>query len=139
MAKAARVKWVEKRQYVGTDSSKHSVVMSSQDEENATGMKPSELLLVALGGCASYDVVGILEKKRQKLTGLEVTVTGEQEPDPPWTYRQIHLHYVVRGKGLREKAVRDAIELSDEKYCSVSATVRGAAEITYDYIIVEEE
>ncbi len=139
MAKMARVKWVEKRQFVGTDSSKHSVVMSSQDEENATGMKPSELLLVALAGCTSYDVVDILEKKRQKLTGLEVTVTGEQEPDPPWTYRKIHVHYVVRGKGLREKAVRDAIELSDEKYCSVSATVRGAAEVTSDYTIVEDE
>lgn len=139
MAKMARVKWVEKRQFVGTDSSKHSVVMSSQDEENATGMKPSELLLVALAGCTSYDVVDILEKKRQKLTGLEVTVTGEQEPDPPWTYRKIHVHYLVRGKGLREKAVRDAIELSDEKYCSVSATVRGAAEVTSDYTIVEDE
>jgi len=139
MAKTARVKWVEKRQFVGTDSSNHSVVMSSQDEDNATGMKPSELLLVALAGCTSYDVVDILEKKRQKLTGLEVTVTGEQEPDPPWTYRKIHVHYVVRGKGLREKAVRDAIELSDEKYCSVSATVRGAAEVTSDYTIVEEE
>jgi putative redox protein len=139
MAKTARVRWVEKRQFVGTDSSKHSVVMSSQDKDNATGMKPSELLLVALAGCTSYDVVDILEKKRQKLTGLEVTVTGEQEPDPPWTYRKIHVHYVVRGKGLREKAVRDAIELSDEKYCSVSATVRGAAEVISDYTIVEEE
>jgi putative redox protein len=139
MAKTARVKWVEKRQFVGTDSSNHSVVMSSQDDDNATGMKPSELLLVALAGCTSYDVVDILEKKRQKLTGLEVTVTGEQEPDPPWTYRKIHVHYIVRGKGLREKAVRDAIELSDEKYCSVSATVRGAAEVTSDYTIVEEE
>jgi putative redox protein len=139
MTKMARVKWVEKRQFVGTDSSNHSVVMSSQDEENATGMKPSELLLVALAGCTSYDVVDILEKKRQKLTGLEVTITGEQEPDPPWTYRKIHVHYVVRGKGLREKAVRDAIELSDEKYCSVSATVRGEADVTSDYTIVEEE
>jgi len=139
MAKTARVKWVEKRQFVGTDSSMHSIVMSSQDEENSTGMKPSELLLVALAGCTSYDVVGILEKKRQKLTGLEVTVTGEQDADPPWTYRRIHVYYVVRGKGLREKAVRDAIELSDEKYCSVSATLRGAAEITYDYTIVEED
>ena len=139
MSKAVRVKWVEKRQFVGTDSSKHSVVMSSQDEENGTGMRPSELLLVALGGCTAYDVVGILQKKRQRLTGLEVTVTGEQEPDPPWTYRKIHVHYVVRGKGLREKAVRDAIELSDQKYCSVSATLNGAAEITYDYTIVEDE
>jgi len=139
MAKSVRVKWVEKRQFVGTDSSKHTVVMSSQDEENGTGISPSQLLMVALGGCTAYDVVDILHKKRQQLTGLEVTVTGEQEPDPPWTYRKIHIQYVVRGKGLRDKAVHDAIELSEQKYCSVAATLRGAAEITYDYTIVEEE
>jgi len=138
MARTVRVKWVEKRQFVGTDSSKHSVVMSSQDEENGTGMSPSQLLLVALGGCTAYDVVDILEKKRQKVTGLEVIVTGEQEPDPPWTYRKIHVHYVVRGINLREKAVRDAIKISEQKYCSVAATLRGAAEVTYDYTIVEE-
>jgi len=138
MAKTVRVKWVEKRQFVGTDSSKHSVVMSSQDEENGTGMSPSQLLLLALGGCTAYDVVGILEKKRQKLTGLEITVTGEQEPDPPWTYRKIHVQYVVRGKALREKAVHDAIRISEQKYCSVTATLRGEAEITYDYTIVED-
>jgi putative redox protein len=139
MAKRVRVKWVEKRQFVGTDSGKHSIVMSSQDGQNGTGMSPSDLLLVALGGCTGYDVVSILEKKRQRLTGLEVTVTGEQEPDPPWTYRKIHIVYVVRGKGLREKAVRDAIELSEQKYCSVSATVRGTAEVTHDYTIVEDD
>ena len=139
MAKTAHVTWVQKRQFVGTDSSKHSVVMSSQDEENATGMRPSELLLVALGGCTGYDVVDILLKKRQQLTGLEIVVTGEQDADPPWAYRKIHIHYVVRGRGLREKAVRDAIALSEEKYCSVSATVRGVAEITQDYTIVEDE
>ena len=138
MAKTVRVKWVEKRQFVGTDSSKHSVVMSSQDEENGTGMSPSQLLLLALGGCTAYDVVGILEKKRQKLTGLEITITGEQEPDPPWTYHKIHVQYVVRGKALREKAVHDAIRISEQKYCSVAATLRGEAEITYDYTIVEE-
>ena len=139
MAKTARVKWVEKRQFVGTDSSKHSVVMSSQDEENGTGMSPSQLLLVALGGCTAYDVVDILHKKRQRLTGLEVTVTGEQEADPPWAYRKIHVQYVVRGQGLLEKAVHDAVELSEQKYCSVAATLHGTAEITYDYTIVEEE
>jgi putative redox protein len=139
MSKTVRVTWVEERQFVGTDSSKHSVVMSSQDEENGTGMSPSQLLLVALGGCTSYDVVDILQKKRQQVTGLQVTVTGEQEPDPPWTYRKVHLQYVVRGKGLREKAVRDAIELSEHKYCSVGATLRHAAEITHGYTIVEEE
>ena len=139
MAKTVRVQWIEKRQFVGTDSSKHSVVMSSQDKENGTGMSPSQLLLVALGGCTCYDVVDILHKKRQWLTGLEVTVTGEQEPDPPWPYRKIHVQYLVRGKGLREKAVRDAIELSEQKYCSVAATLRDAVEFSYDYTIVEEE
>jgi putative redox protein len=139
VAKTVRVKWVEKKQFVGTDESKHSVVMSSQDEENDTGMSPSQLLLVALGGCTAYDVVAILQKKRQRLTGLEIAVTGEQDPYPPWTYRKIHIHYTVRGKELREKAVHDAIRISEEKYCSVSATVRGAAEITYDYTIVEED
>jgi putative redox protein len=139
MAKTVHVKWVEKQQFVGIDDSKHSVVMSSQDEENGIGMSPSQLLLVALGGCTAYDVVNILEKKRQRLTGLEVVVTGEQEPDPPWTYRKIHTQYVVRGKGLREKAVQSAIEISEQKYCSVAATVRGEAEITYDYTIIEED
>jgi len=139
MAKTAHITWVQSRQFVGTDASNHSVVMSSQDEENGTGMSPSQLLLVGLGGCTGYDVVDILQKKRQHLTGLEVIVTGEQEPDPPWTYRKIHIHYVVRGKGLREKAVRDAIELSEQKYCSVAATVRGVAEITQEYTIVEGE
>jgi len=138
VAKTTRVKWVEKKQFVGTDSSKHSVVMSSQDEENGTGMSPSQLLLVALGGCTAYDVVAILEKKRQRLTGLEVTVTGEQEANPPWPYRKIHLHYEVRGQALGEKAVHDAIKISEEKYCSVAATLRAAAEITYDYTIVED-
>ena len=139
MAKTVHVTWVQKRQFVGSDSSRHSVVMSSQDEENGVGMSPSQLLLVGLGGCTGYDVVDILLKKRQQLTGMEVVVTGEQEEDPPWPYRKINVHYILRGKGLREKAVQDAIALSEEKYCSVAATVRGVAEITQEYTIVEEE
>ncbi|MGD2177172.1 MAG: OsmC family protein [Anaerolineae bacterium] len=138
MDKQADVTWLKKRQFVGTDGSKHSVVMSSQDDENGVGMSPSQLLLVSLGGCTAYDVVNILEKKRERVTGLEVRVTGKQEEDPPWTYRKIHMEYVVRGKGLSEKAVRDAAELSEEKYCSVAATLRGSAEITYDLTIVDE-
>ena len=138
MAKNVSVTWVQKRQFVGTDSAKHSIVISSKDEENNTGVKPSDLLLLGLGSCSAYDVVGILEKKRLKLTGLEVTVTGEQDADPPWTFRKIHMEYVVRGVGLPEKAVADAIRLSEEKYCSVAATVRGVAEITSSYRIAEE-
>jgi putative redox protein len=139
MAKTVRTIWIEKLQFLGVDSSKHSVVLSPNDEQNGTGMSPSELLLVSLAGCTSYDVVNILQKKRQRLTGLQVTVTGEQDKDPPWTYRKMHVHYEVRGKGLRQKAVEDAIKLSETKYCSVAATLRGTVEITYDYAIIEEE
>jgi putative redox protein len=135
----ARVKWLEKLQFVGIDSSRHSVVMSSQDEQNATGMKPSELMLIALGGCTGYDVINILTKKRQHVTDLEITISGQQEPDPPWTFTHVHLIYRLRGRGLNEKAVRDAIELSKDKYCSVGATLAKAAEITFDYVIEEEE
>ena len=139
MARTVQVKWVDRFQFVGIDSTKHAVVMSSQDDENGVGMSPSQLLLVALGGCTAYDVVNILTKKRELLTSLEVTVTGEQDADPPWTYRKIHIHYALRGKGLKEKAVHDAIALSEEKYCSVAATVRGAAEVSFDYTIAGED
>lgn len=131
-----KVKWVEKRQFVGTDSSKHSVVLSSQDEDNATGMRPAELLLVALGACTAYDIVGILEKRRRELDSLEVYVQGEQEPDPPWTFHRIHVEYVLSGDGISPSEVERAIKLSEEKYCSVSATLSGRAEITSSYRIV---
>ncbi|HIE37579.1 MAG TPA: OsmC family peroxiredoxin [Anaerolineales bacterium] len=133
-----RVKWLEKLQFVGIDATKHSVVMSGQGKKDGIGMSPSQLLLVALGGCTAYDVVNILTKKRQRLTGLEIEIAGEQEPDPPWTYRKIHLSYRLRGRGLSDKAVQDAIELSKNKYCSVGATLEAAAKITYDYVIEEE-
>ncbi len=133
-----QVKWLERRQFVGVDSSRHSVVISSQDSENGIGMKPSELLLLALGSCTAYDVVGILEKKRQRLTGLDVLVTGEQDADPPWAFRKIHVEYVLRGREISEAAVAQAIELSEEKYCSVRATVAGVVEVTSSYRIEAE-
>ncbi len=139
MTATATITWLKQRQFVGTDGTGHSVVLSSQDEENGVGMSPSQLLLVSLAGCTAYDVVSILEKKRQTLTGLEIKVTGEQDGEPPWTYRKIHMEFLVRGDGLSEKAVRDAIELSEGKYCSVAATLRGTVEITYEYTIVDGE
>ena len=132
----AQIKWLDKLEFVGTDSTKHSLVMSSQDEENATGLKPSELLLLALGGCTAVDVVTIMRKKRQAVTGLEINVRGEQDENPPWTFRHIHLEYVVRGKGLSEKGLAQAIELSEEKYCSVRSSL--TCEVTSSYRIVEE-
>ncbi len=133
----AKVTWTGDMQFVGVDSTKHSVVMSTQDDANGTGMSPLQLLLVALAGCSAIDVVGILQKKRQDLHGLEINVKGERVENPPRFFRRIEVEYVVSGRGLKEKAVADAIRLSDEKYCSVAATVRGVAEITTSFRILE--
>jgi putative redox protein len=133
---AATVRWVTGKQFVGTDSTHHSVVLSPADV--GIGMKPSELLLVALGSCTAVDVVEILAKKRTTLTSLEIQITGEQDIDPPWTFRSFHIQYLLKGRGLTEKAVAQAIQLSDEKYCSVAATVRATAPITTGFEILPE-
>ncbi len=131
------VKWLEARRFVGIDSTDHGIVISTPADEGRIGVKPSDLLLLALGSCTAHDVVGILQKKRQTLTSLEVRVTGIQDSDPPWTFRSFHVHYRVTGDNLSEKAVADAITLSEEKYCSVGATLRQAAILTHDYEIVQ--
>ena len=128
------LRWVNELHFVGTDSTNHSVVLSGQQQ--GIGVHPSELLLIALASCSAVDVVEILKKKRKKLTMLEVTTEGEQDPNPPWAYRKIHLKYCLSGRGLTEKAIEQAIRLSLEKYCSVAATVGGVAQITSDYELV---
>jgi len=130
--------WTRGLQFVGTDSTKHAVVLSSTDEQNGTGVKPSDLLLLALGGCTAVDVVAILRKKRQALTGLTVWVSAEQDVEPPWTFQRMHLVYEVSGKGLSARAVEQAVTLSEEKYCSVRATLVGRVEITHEVRLVEE-
>ena len=132
----ATVKWIEGKQFIGVDSTNHSVVLSTPDE--GIGIKPSELLLIAVASCSAVDVVEILTKKRMQLTYLEISSSGEQDQDPPWTFRKIHLHYKIGGKNLTEKAVAQAIQLSEEKYCSVAATIRPTAQITTDFEILEE-
>jgi putative redox protein len=129
----AIVRWIGEKKFVGIDSTNHSVVLSTADD--GTGMKPSELLLVALASCTAVDVVDILEKKRMPLSKLEIQVNGEQDSDPPRTFRKFHLKYILQGKELTEKAVVQAIKLSEEKYCSVAATLRGMAQITWEYEI----
>jgi putative redox protein len=131
------VRWLNEQHFVGIDSGGHSVVLSGQ--KNGIGVSPSQMLLVALASCSSVDVVEILKKKRMKLTLLEVTTSGEQDPEPPWAYRKIHVKYRIGGEGLTDKAVAQAISLSQEKYCSVAATVRGVAQITTEYEIVTSE
>ncbi len=130
------VKWIEGGKFIGIDSTKHSVVLSTAAE--GVGVKPSDLLLIAVAACTAVDVVEILNKKRMPLTTLEINVNGEQDQDPPWTFRKIHLHFCVGGKNLTEKAVEQAITLSEEKYCSVAATLRATAEISVDFEIQKE-
>jgi putative redox protein len=131
------LRWVPGgNRFVSTDSTGHSVVLSTPNENS--GMKPSELILSALAGCASVDVVDILAKKRTPLTHLEVQVSAEQDADPPWTFRKIYIKFLVKGEGLTEKNVAQAIELSEEKYCSVAATLRGKAEIITSFEILED-
>jgi len=132
---SASVKWIGGKQFIGVDSTKHSVVLSTPDE--GVGMKPSELMLVALASCTAVDVVEILNKKRAGLQSLEISAEAEQEKDPPWTFRKIHLSYRLKGSNLAEKDVAQAIDLSEEKYCSVAATLKGEAEITTSFEIIE--
>jgi putative redox protein len=131
----ANVKWIGGKKFVGVDSTNHSVVLSAPDD--GIGMKPSELMLVALASCTSVDVVEILSKKKLDLRGLEVAVSAEQDKEPPWAFRKIHLNYLISGSGISTTDTEQAIQLSQDKYCSVAATLRGVAQITWDYTISE--
>jgi putative redox protein len=97
-----------------------------------------ELLLMGIGGCSGMDVVSILRKKRERLTGLEINVDGKMAENYPHKYTQIDIQFLVKGRGLSDEAVKRAIELSMDKYCSVKATLEGSAKITWSYKIVEE-
>ena len=98
-----------------------------------SGFSPMQLLLAALGGCTGMDVVSISKKQRQKLTNLEILVSGERVADFPKVYRKVHVVYRLRDDSLKEKAVQTAIQLSDDKYCSVGATIKKTARLSHSY------
>jgi putative redox protein len=127
-------------QFVGEADSRHAVVMDGEEKFGGrdSGARPMELLLMGIGGCSGMDVVSILKKKKERVTGLEINVDGKMAEDYPHKYTDINIEYVVRGKGLSEEAVKRAIQLSMDKYCSVKATLEGSAKITFSYKIVEE-
>lgn len=129
----ARVKWVEKEQFVGVTPSGHAVAIDSDREANTAG-GPMDLVLLALGACTATDVVSILAKKRQKLESLEIEVHGERAAEPPRVWTKLELVYKLRGE-LDDKAVRDAIHLSESKYCSVSAMLQKTAQVSFRYEI----
>ena len=125
----ATVKWVAGEEFIAEMPSGHSVPFDADRKHNAAP-GPMEMLLGALGACTSVDVVMILAKKRQKLTSLEVAISGERANSPPSVWTKIEMVYRLAGT-IEEKAARDAIELSQTKYCSVAAMLRKTAEITY--------
>ncbi len=131
--KVAKVRWVGAEQFVAVGPSGHAVPLDS-DRASNTAPGPMELLLLALGSCTATDVVSILKKKRQKLEALEVQVSGERAQKPPAVWVKLEIVYRLRGK-LDDKAVRDAIELSENKYCSVAAMLAKTAQISYRYEI----
>jgi putative redox protein len=130
----ASVQWIGEQKFVATSPSGHAITIDSDRASNkAPG--PMELVLMALGACTGTDVVIVLEKKRQKLQSLEVICSGERAPDPPTVWTKLELLYRLRGE-LDEKAVQHAIQLSEEKYCSVSATLRKTATLSWRYEIL---
>lgn len=129
----ARVKWAGAEQFLGVTPSGHAVPLDSDREKN-TAPGPMEMLLVALGACTATDVVVILNKKRQNLEALEIEVAGRRAEDAPRVWTRLELIYRLYGE-LDDKAVRDAIELSEKKYCSVAAMLGKTAEIHYRYEI----
>jgi putative redox protein len=124
----AKTTWIEKQRFSGISDSGHSIVV---DGEKTGGNSPMELVLIGLCGCTGYDVASILQKKREPFTSLEVRAEAERAKDPPAVYTQIKLIYRVGGK-VSHKAVEDAVHLSEEKYCSVSAMLQKTAKISFE-------
>jgi putative redox protein len=124
---SAKAIWTENERYVAESTSRHAIVMDTAKEKTAN--TPMELVLIALCGCTASDVVGILKKKREPFTGLEVSAEGERAEGYPAVYTAIKLKYVVKGS-VSQKAMEDAVRLSKEKYCSVSAMLEKTAKIT---------
>ena len=130
----AKAIWTENERYLGEATSHHALVMDTATEKTASS--PMELVLIALCGCTASDVVGILRKKREPFTHLEVSAEGERASGYPAVYTEITLVYRIAGKVSR-KAVEDAVRLSKEKYCSVSAMLEKTAKITSRIELVE--
>lgn len=136
----ARVKWVQDVMFVGESPSGHALVMDGPPEHGGRnlGPRPMEMLLLGLGGCTGFDVVHILRKSRQQVSDCVVELEAERADSDPKVFTRIHVHFIVKGKDLKEQQVRRAVELSAEKYCSASIMLGKSAEITHDFVIVAE-
>lgn len=131
------VKWQDGLRFVASDEKGRSVAMDTSKEHGGqdSAFSPMRLLLAALGGCTGMDVVNVLQKQRQKLTGLEIVVSGERVSEYPRVYSKVHVEYKLKGENLKDKAVRTAIQLSVDKYCSVGATISKTAKMSHSYVL----
>jgi putative redox protein len=123
--------------FVGISPSGHAQVIDVNGERSA-GPSPTELLLLSLGGCTAADVISILHKKREVVTAYRIEVRGERREEHPRSYRKFEVRHIVRGRGVSEKSVQQAVELSTEKYCGVAATVRPTAEVVVSWEVQQE-
>lgn len=132
----ATVRYAGDELFIGTPPSGHAQVIDTNGDRKAAPT-PMEMLLVSVAGCTAADVISILHKKRQDVTDYRVEITGTRAEDHPRKFLKFHINHIVHGRSVSAKALADAIELSETKYCSVAATVRPTAEITTSYEIIE--
>ena len=132
-------KWIDGLCFVATGEAGHSVVMEGSAAEGGPrrGPSPIEMLLMGAAGCSSTDVVMIAEKQRQDITGCRATVTAERAEEPPRVFTEIHIHFTVTGRGLKEAAIGQAVRLSAEKYCSALIMLGKTAKVTHSFEIAE--
>ncbi|OHC91629.1 MAG: peroxiredoxin [Sideroxydans sp. RIFOXYB12_FULL_59_6] len=135
----ARIKWVEEVSFLGETESGHAVLMDGPPAGGGRnlGPRPMEMLLIGTGACTAYDVVHILKKARQPITDCVVDIQSERAEADPKVFTQIHMHFIVTGKGLKQEQVERAIKLSADKYCSASIMLGKTADITHDFEIQE--
>jgi putative redox protein len=136
----ARAKWVEGMAFMGEAGSGHAVMMDGAPEYGGRniGIRPMEMLLIGLAGCTGFDVVSILKKGRENVTGCEVEVEAERAATDPKVFTRIHLHYRITGKGLSHAKAERAVILSKEKYCSASIMLGATAEMNYALEVIDE-
>ena len=132
-----RIKWLEQRSFEAETGSGHRITMDGPPEHGGRNLaaRPMEMVLVGLGGCSAFDVVEILEKSRQKVTGCQIQIDAERADDVPAVFTKIHMHFVFTGDELNEKHVKRAVELSIDKYCSVVKMLRPGVEVNYSHEI----
>lgn len=136
----ATVKWVDGVMFVGESGSGHAVVMDGPPDHGGRnmGVRPMEMILLGVGGCSSFDVVNILQKGRNQITSCVTEIEAERVDAVPSVFRKIHLHFVVKGRDLKESVVERAVKLSAEKYCSAAIMLGNAGvEITHDFEVIE--